>query len=143
VDFAARRAALAAGETPAALLADWQDGRVKQAIIARALQLRAKNPELFAKGGYTKLEAEGPAAAHILAFARHHRGKTLVTAVTRLAANLTDGLPLARREHWADTALTMPSDSWQDVLNDKPVAGTKIAAADLFAALPVALLSAG
>ncbi len=142
VDFAARRAALAAGETPAALLADWQDGRVKQAIIARALHLRARNPELFAKGGYAKLEPEGPAAAHILAFARHHRGKTLVTAVTRLPANLTGGLPLARPGHWADTALTLPGHSWEDVLNDKPVAGTRIAAADLFATLPVALLSA-
>jgi (1->4)-alpha-D-glucan 1-alpha-D-glucosylmutase len=143
VDFAARQAALAEGGKPAAMLAHWQDGRVKQAVIARALQWRAAHAELFAKGGYTKLEAEGPAAAHILAFARHLKGKTLVTAVTRLAANVTDGMPLARPEHWAETVLTLPGGNWHDVLNEEAVDGTTLNAADLFARLPVALLSAG
>jgi len=143
VDFAAREAALRDAGKPATLLAEWKDGRVKQAVIARALHSRAAEPDLFAKGGYAKLEAEGPAAAHILAFSRQHKGKTLITAVTRLAANATDGTPLARPEFWADTSLTLPGAAWHDALNDEAVSGPTIDAAALFAKLPVALLRSG
>jgi len=142
VDFAARQAALTRNTAPAALLADWQDGRVKQAIIARVLNFRAKNPGVFARGGYTKLEAEGQAASHVLAFARQARGKTLVTAVTRLAAHATNGLPLARPAFWEETSLTLPGGAWRDLLSGAVLRGTNVRAADVFKALPVAILIA-
>jgi maltooligosyltrehalose synthase len=72
VDFAARATALDAGAAPAALLATWQDGRVKQALIARTLALRARRPGLFADGAYRPLSVEGPMADHVLAFTRSH-----------------------------------------------------------------------
>src|SRR6202044_1485249 len=61
VDFAQRQATLQTGTSPAEALANWRSGAVKQAIIARALALRASLPELFAQGDYVKLEASGPA----------------------------------------------------------------------------------
>jgi len=140
VDFAVREASLAAARAPAALLAEWQTGAVKQAVIARALQLRAANPALFTKGDYVKLEATGPAAAHILAFARTHKKRTIITAVTRLAAGLITDSPLPPPDAWADTTLPLPGSDWIDVLNGGPVTTDSIPAADLFAHLSIALL---
>jgi len=141
VDFPARAASLAAARPPAALLADWRTGAVKQAIIARALALRARNPALFAKGDYIKLDAEGPAADHILAFARTHKRRTTITAVTRLAANLVADTPNLPPEAWADTTLTLPGFDWIDVLNGGTITKDSLPIAALFATLPVALLS--
>ena len=59
VDWAARREALDADLPPAELLGVWRDGRVKQAVLFRALQLRAAKPELFAEGGYLPVSVEG------------------------------------------------------------------------------------
>ena len=71
---------------PAALLAHWRDGRVKQAIIARALAFRARAPGLFTVGAYQPIRVEGPAADHILAFVRVHEGRAAVAVGTRLSA---------------------------------------------------------
>ena len=46
VDFARRIDALEADETPVALAAQWRDGRVKQAVIRRALALRREVPDV-------------------------------------------------------------------------------------------------
>ena len=74
VNFAARQVSLDAGKTPAALLPDWKDGRVKQAVITRALHLRSRAPGLFTLGNYVPLKVEGPAADHVLAYAPDARG---------------------------------------------------------------------
>ncbi len=141
VDFAARVAALAADRPPAELLADWHDGAVKQAIIVRALKFRAAEPGLFADGGYVKLDAEGPAAAHVLAFARRDKHRVSVTAVCRLIAGMVAEAPLVPAAAWAETSLTLPGGDWVDVLNGGAVTGEVIAAAELFGKLPVALLA--
>ncbi len=151
VDFAARQAALAAHRPPAELLADWRDGAVKQAIIQRALQLRQQQPALFADGDYVKLEAHGPAASHIFAHARRHKGRLLVAAVSRLAADLVEDTPLIPAAAWAGTSLTLPAAGLAaaglaaaglaDVLNGGFITGKTINAATLFAKLPVALLA--
>ncbi len=140
VDFAARMASLAANQHPADLLADWQNGVVKQAIIARALELRARNPMLFARGVYMKLDVEGPASGHVLAFARRFRNRTSVTAVTRLSAGMVADVPLVPEEAWAGTSVVLPGFDWIDVLNGGSVTEKKIPVARLFERLPVALL---
>ena len=89
VDFAARQASLHADESPAALLPHWQDGRVKQAVIARALRLRAGSGGLFTEGSYLPLKVEGPRADNIVAFARVFEGRAAITVVTRLPAQLS------------------------------------------------------
>jgi len=141
VDYAAREKALAAGVAPAGLLAEWRSGAVKQAIIARALKLREAQPEVFAHGDYRKLEAEGPAAAHVLAFARQYKGKTIVVAVTRLAANFELALPLVPAGDWGETVLNFSPGSFVDVLNDGVVGEDRLAISRLFGKLPVALLA--
>jgi (1->4)-alpha-D-glucan 1-alpha-D-glucosylmutase len=141
VDYAARVKTLDA-ENPAQKLPHWQDGAVKQAIIARVLKLRAENPMLFTKGSYTKLEAEGPAAAHVLAFARQYEGKTLIAAVTRLSVPLLGDaeLPLVPAAAWEETALAVPRAGATDALSGQHFTAERIPIATLFSTLPVALL---
>jgi len=149
VDFAAREAALEAAEAPAALLPHWRDGRVKAALLARALSLRARLPALFAEGEYVPLDAEGPMADHLLAFARRHGDAASVTVVTRLPTRHLEGdLPLLPPAAWEGTALRLPSPldglALRDALGDAaPPAGGTLAVGSLLARLPVALLATG
>ncbi|WP_395364736.1 malto-oligosyltrehalose synthase [Streptomyces sp. YH02] len=109
----------------------------RTALVRAALRLRRERPEAFGAGGtYEPLRAEGPAAAHCLAFARSGE---VVTAVTRLP------LRLARSGGWQDTELVLPDGRWEDLLDGVreftggPASETK--AAELFAERPVALLA--
>lgn len=104
----------------------------KLRVTAAALRLRREHPGWFGpRGGYQPLPAEGPAAAHCLAFARAGR---VITAVTRLPRRL------AESGGWAGTHLPLPdAGRWRDVLTGRAVA-KKARLAELFADGPVALL---
>ena len=141
VDFRVRQNALAAGRAPGALLANWRTGEIKLAIIARTLKLRAQQPDLFARGNYLRLEAAGEGAGHILAFTREFEGQKIMVAVTRLAAGLNPGLPLVPPVSWGDTALPLPAGQWTDIFTGNHFGTGNLAAPNLFAELPVALLS--
>jgi (1->4)-alpha-D-glucan 1-alpha-D-glucosylmutase len=96
VDWDARRAALAdlrAGAAPAR-------ATMKLHVIARALELRARRPEVFAEGAYKPLQA-GPDA---VAFTRGDGAEALVAVVVRPAG--------------AETTIDVPAGSWRDVLGD-------------------------
>jgi (1->4)-alpha-D-glucan 1-alpha-D-glucosylmutase len=140
VDFAARAASLDAGLAPVAALAHWQDGRVKQAIINRALRLRGEWPEVFAQGAYQKLEPAGALAGHLLAFERRAGDKRVIAVTTRLAAGLVTDLPLVPAEGWGDTTLTIDQGRWENMLTGEENEGGAVPAAALLARLPVALL---
>ena len=148
VDFAARQAALQAGESPAALLERWRDGRVKQAIIARGLAFRARAPGLFTVGAYTPLRLDGPAADHILAFIRVHEGRAAVAVGTRLSQRLAlEGTrPVVAAAEWTDTGLIMPRNlvgrRFTNVLDPpaETVIGGRMPVAAILRHLPVAIL---
>jgi (1->4)-alpha-D-glucan 1-alpha-D-glucosylmutase len=113
VDFARRRRLLEAAAK----------AEEKLFLIRRGLALR---PD----GDYVPLAAEGAKADHLLAFTR---GGRVLAAVPRLVLGL--------RGDWADTRLALPRGRWRDALADRTLEGT-VAAADLFAPFPVALLEA-
>ena len=140
VDFAARERALRQSVSPAELLKTWASGAVKQSVIARTLALRREWPTLFAKGDYTKLEAEGAMAQHILAFSRGEGKSRIVVAVTRLAAKCLEHAPLLPAAAWGDTTLTLPGALWMDIFSGIRVTGEGVQAKDLFSAFPIALL---
>ena len=54
---------------------DLETGRIKQRLIARVLVARKAAPALFADGDYLPLQAAGPLAHHLVAFARVLRGR--------------------------------------------------------------------
>lgn len=108
----------------------------KQALTAAALVLRRELPEVFGESGtYAPLTARGPAAPHLLSFCRSGE---VITAVTRLSLRLAEG------GGWRDTVLELPDGgAWRDLLSaspDREFTGGAVAAAELFAERPVALL---
>jgi (1->4)-alpha-D-glucan 1-alpha-D-glucosylmutase len=166
VDFDARRLAMDAGASPASLMETWRDGRIKQAIIGRALALRARLPALFARGKYQRLEVEGPRADNVLAFARIHEDRAIIAAITRLPSGLLGTAAIADETAPANVSLRIPAALWEgtNVLLPRSLAGRRmrdalgwiddgspedgagsdrLQVAELFAALPVALLEVG
>ena len=125
VDYRARSAALAGGDDAAALLAAWRDGRIKQRLIARALQLREREPVLFERGRYLPLEVRGPLARHVVAFARHDGSTTALAVASRWTAALLDApLPRVPPARWQDTRVVLPrslrGDDFFDALTGTP-----------------------
>jgi (1->4)-alpha-D-glucan 1-alpha-D-glucosylmutase len=136
VDFARRRALLAELDAnrldPAAGL-----DAAKLLVTARALRLRRARPEWFA-GGYAPLAAVGPAAGHVLSFARGgpETGGPAVTVATRLPVGLRG------RGGWSDTVLPLAgwAPGWVDVLTGAVFGGDNLLLGDVTGTLPVALL---
>lgn len=92
VDYARRRALLAGDAPP------------KPRLIADLLQLRRDQPDLFAQGGYAPAIVTGPEAAHLLAFERHHDGRTLRVAVALHGRRATGGRVTFASGHSVDAA---------------------------------------
>ncbi|WP_342643693.1 malto-oligosyltrehalose synthase [Rhodoligotrophos ferricapiens] len=151
VDFEARARALAelADEEPIDIR-DWRSGRVKQAIVARLLGLRAQDPDLFASGDYVPLQVEGSNARHVLAYGRVSQDRALLVVIARhplvLASELLE--PVLPAELWADTRITLAdglSDGrWHDLFTQGIIEGAgELLVSKLLAQLPVAALRVG
>lgn len=160
VDFAQRQSALqeltdatrSGGPKPIQdLAASWPNGHVKLHAMAALLDARREMPELFAEGTYEPLAVAGPAAAHVVAFARRLGERAMIVAAGRHFARLA---PQADRlapamEAWGSTTIAAPrgtaSTAWRNVLTGAVTAMAtrgKLLAADLFRALPAAVLIA-
>ncbi|MHC8320546.1 malto-oligosyltrehalose synthase [Pseudomonas sp. GB2N2] len=110
VDYPGREHALKrATETPE-LLANWRDGRIKQTLIARTLNLRAEHAELFQRGSYQALEVVGSEAHRVLAFARSHHPKRAIVIVPIRCADLLikSAEPHVGAPQWGDTRVKLP-----------------------------------
>lgn len=170
VDFQLRRALLdelraAADALPALssnILAAWPDPRAKLLLVWRGLHFRREYPDLFRRGSYVPLVAEGPREEHVVAFARQHEGRSAIVVAPRftLAAwrelreqaadskSRDDSWPLAG--WWGDTILKIPSEMAAELRH--VVSGKWVSAArtdgpfrlfrlsDALASYPVALL---
>ncbi|CAM5235952.1 MULTISPECIES: malto-oligosyltrehalose synthase [Streptomyces] len=112
----------------------------KLLLSRTALRLRRERPEWFGPGsGYAPLTAEGPSAAHCVAFVRADAGSEggggggAVTVVTRLSRRL------AEAGGWGATRLPLPPGRWRDLLTGRTAEGSE-ALDELLSGLPVALL---
>jgi len=148
VDFAARQEALETAGPPASLLQAWRDGRVKQAVIARILALRARSPGLFTGGSYIPLRLEGPFADHALAFARVHEGRAAIVVGTRLSVGIDPSLaePLVDAGNWGETAVLLPRTMTERRLvhildgEEETMSSMRLSLAGILARLPVAVM---
>ncbi len=148
VDFAARQTALDAAEEPVSLLPFWRDGRVKQAVIARTLALRARAPGLFTQGSYIPLRLEGPFADHALAFARVHEGRSAIVVATRLSMAVDPSVakPLVDAGNWRETAVLLPRSLVDrrlvHILDEEveTMSTTRLSLTGILSRLPVALM---
>lgn len=113
VDYAAREQSLQEQLPPVELLTHWRDGRIKQALIAQVLNLRAEHAELFRHGSYQALEVLGDQAHNVLAFAREHEGKHAIVIVPIRCATLLENsaVPQVDALRWGDTRVVLPFDA--------------------------------
>jgi (1->4)-alpha-D-glucan 1-alpha-D-glucosylmutase len=162
IDFENRRATLAgiskqlAESSPCCakltlakqLLRDWHDGAVKLFVTAQGLGVRKRSPSLFLHGDYLPLQASGPAAANVVAFARRFEGEAVVAVAPRLITGITgfeSGLPLG--SEWGETELELgelAARPFHNIFTGEPLrvgADGRARMEELFAAFPVALLT--
>lgn len=145
VDFAARAMVSSAPLTE--LIRHWRDGRIKQALIRRALALRRRAPHLFAEGSYRPVEVEGALRESVVAFVRQAGDDWLLVAVPRLVSRIVaeEGGLAFRTDAWAGTSLRLEDDcarSMYDVLRGCSRDLTPRPGLDrIWGELPVALLS--
>jgi (1->4)-alpha-D-glucan 1-alpha-D-glucosylmutase len=106
VDYERRREMLRSLETasPAELLEQWPDGRIKLLLTQRLLRFRREHPLLFEHGTYSPLTVTGAFADNCIAFAREHEGNWIVVVVPRLSSRV--GFP-SIGEKWQDTAVEL------------------------------------
>src|SRR5262249_50703157 len=92
-------------KTPAELLQNWRDGRIKMFLTQRALHFRNEHVDLFGHGDYLPLHAIGEFANHCIAFARRFERQTVLVIVPRLSSRVGFA-PIGER--WKDTAVQLP-----------------------------------
>ena len=112
VDYELRRRLLSTlGSSPLEkIVRDPADGRAKLYFVKQLLALRKEKPELFLRGGYTPLQANGEYAGHVVAYARRHEGAGLLVIAGRLFASMgiaAGALPCGTAV-WRDTHIDVP-----------------------------------
>jgi (1->4)-alpha-D-glucan 1-alpha-D-glucosylmutase len=163
VDYGERRARLAElailqgevlHERIATARARPADGTLKLLVTMRALAHRRRHRDLYERGSYLPLVAEGPRARQIVAFARVARdGRAAITVTGRFFAPLDFGVPApAGKGDWDETRLRLPEElaqhPYHEVISDSevtPSAGRKtgLPLERIFSMLPVAVLQSG
>jgi (1->4)-alpha-D-glucan 1-alpha-D-glucosylmutase len=122
VDYKARREMLSclSSKSPAELLQNWTDGRIKMFLTERALRLRGERSDLFRYGDYLPVRASGAHAESCIAFARHLEGDVVVVIAPRLSSRV--GFPPVG-ERWKDTALELPesfpAEHWREAFTGR------------------------
>jgi (1->4)-alpha-D-glucan 1-alpha-D-glucosylmutase len=132
VDYDRRRALLA--ELPAldaaAVMKRHEEGLPKLFLVHRALRVRSRNPAAFGRDGtYRAIHAEGPLAAHVVAY---ERGREVIAVAPRLSLRCADG--------WGDTAIALPPGTWVDELTGRRHVEASVRLDDVLGGFPVALL---
>ncbi|RYE01355.1 MAG: hypothetical protein EOP50_02125 [Sphingobacteriales bacterium] len=112
VDFGARIAALNTNAAVADLLSHWQDGHIKQWLIARTLAARAQYLDLFSNGDYQPLTLDGEQADKVVAFIRRHNHDYMMVIVPRLTTSLlgSSAHPLIPASAWGNTQIVLPAE---------------------------------
>eukprot|EP00913_Durusdinium_trenchii_P008121 g7618.t1 len=102
---------------------EWRSGRLKQHVIAQVLNLRKKLPDLFRRGSYIPLKADGKRSDNIIAYARHGDGKALVVVAPRLVLEALRDVSRPHSSEWAETIIALPKElagrRYQDVFSGR------------------------
>ncbi len=127
VDYEQRTSLLSSLGDAASLLDNWQDGRVKLFVTARALAARRR----FADASYRAVDT---GTQHAVAFLR---GENTLVVVPRLTASLVKPPQLPLGEVWGSHAL--PVDGrWRNIFTEEIV--DSLTLRNVFASFPVAIL---
>ena len=127
-----------------------ENGRAKMHVFRSVLKARQDRFDLFARGEYEPLMAEGAESRHVIAFARTHGKDAALVVVPRLPAGLTggDGPPIGT-EVWGETTLVLPralgKRTWTNAITGRTLGSggeRGLAVGEILATFPVALLMA-
>jgi (1->4)-alpha-D-glucan 1-alpha-D-glucosylmutase len=115
--------------------------RSKLFVVRGLLALRRERSDLFRAGSYLPIRATGPRADHVVAFARAHEGRHVLTVATRLSAELGVG-----DDRWNGTRLELPDAmrnvEWHSrVTSDSSVYHGPLELSKLLRTIPVAVLA--
>jgi (1->4)-alpha-D-glucan 1-alpha-D-glucosylmutase len=144
--------------TVARWLESWPDGRLKMFVTAAGIRCRRRAPDLFTRGSYQPLHADGEARPHVIAFGRQLEQHALIAVVPRLTS-LGPRWPTGEKM-WGDSRIALPSaltanpdDSFStriftniftgaDVIVKRDAKGAYLQTADVLSVCPVAMLLA-
>jgi (1->4)-alpha-D-glucan 1-alpha-D-glucosylmutase len=100
------------------VLSTKEDGRIKMFLMWKALEVRKKFSDLFQKGDYQPLEAQGSFKNNVIAFARTYEKQFVITIAPRFFTEIIseDQLPMGE-EMWKDTALVLNDKLSQEMKN--------------------------
>ena len=146
VDYKRRREMLESlpASTPHELMQNWPDGRIKMFLTQRVLQLRREHVDLFQRGEYLPLAANGTFAECCVSFARRLGNQWIVVIAPRLASRV--GFPPVGEE-WKDTALEFPETiSFENAHNlftcrELQINDRRFGLADAMSILPFAVIT--
>ncbi len=127
------------------------DGALKLLVTMRALAHRRRHRDIYDRGTYLPLVAEGPRARHVVAFARvASDGRAAITVTGRFLAPLDLSTPApGGAEVWQETYLHLPDElarrPYHEVISDSEVTPgadrkTGLPVGRIFSMLPVAVL---
>ena len=136
VDYRVRAEALQTIEEPdwPSLAAQWPDGRIKMALTHRLLRLRRQFPAIFTAGAYHPLAVAGGDRKHVIAFARGDGQESIVVAIGRHFAAVSDGGRIWPQFADWDARLVLGGAPMRDLLRQRDAPVTT-----LFDTLPVAV----
>ncbi len=142
VDFEARQRLVEhALEIPWPTLADaWPNGTIKFALTSRLLAIRAALRELFLEGDYEPLPVQGEDRAHVIAFARRHRGEAVIVMAGRHFSEPSNGGRAWPRGGF-DARIVSQGGEFFDLLTPAAAAPVALDAKVLLDTLPVAVVS--
>lgn len=146
-----------------ALMDRWEDGDIKRALLRALLHLRRAFTPAFMHGDYVALEARGPCASQVVAFARvpaPRTGGALVCVATRHAAHhlgatapvpgMSRSAPRLRAQDWRETVVDIGPVSrtthCRSLICEAAIgtrSGSELALSEILDVLPVALLTPG
>src|SRR5262247_1008031 len=131
------------------LLKNRDDGRAKLYLTRQALAVRRERAALFERGEYRPLEAQGPLAEHVCAFARVAEGEVALTVVPLHLAGRRIEAPTLGPDYWSATWLPIADDlgarfgnvlTGETVEVEQAAEGRGLALGRALAGFPVALL---
>jgi (1->4)-alpha-D-glucan 1-alpha-D-glucosylmutase len=134
-----------------ALLETREDGRLKLYLIWKTLCFRKEWAEVFLRGEYLPLAAQGAKADHVVAFGRRFEGTNVIVIVPRLIGGLVGegGHPSTGANVWSETYIVLPygGDSLkcrnaftgEVIESSESGSGAKIAVGEALKHFPVAL----
>ncbi len=129
IDYSKRARLLEKLGSPAAMLRQWQDGRVKLFVTARSLAVRARHP--FADASYAAIET---GSRNAVAF---RRGEDVLVVLPRLTTQLVKPPHLPLGDVWGEHALEVPG-RWRNAFTGEVL--DDLALRNVFATFPVAIL---